>query len=250
MMRLILINTQEWLRLKFLHIVVVLSFLYFFISYLLGSLSFIEQQRLIFDFGLGGLEVSTLFIAAFLSTHALYRDIDRKTILVLLARPIPRWNILFGYLGSLVLLNSLVVIILGAVLFFFLEKLSYAPALLISILTILLKSIVVSSFGILCSVLARAMFSLVITIAFWMLTYSLPDLSFFAQKLNNMVLIFVSKFLDFIVPNFYSFNWKNYHFIRSELQLNDIFWSWLHCGGWIFLFLFLATIGFQRKEIV
>jgi ABC-type transport system involved in multi-copper enzyme maturation permease subunit len=214
---------------------------------LLGSLSFIEQQRLIFDFGLAGLEVSTLFIAAFISTHALYRDIDRKTILVLLARPIPRRNLLFGYLGSLVLLNSLVVLILGAVLFFFLEKLEYAPALLISILTILLKSIVVSSFGILCSVLARAMFSLVITIAFWMLTYSLPDLSFFAQKLNNVGLIYISKILNFVVPNFYSFNWKNYHFIRSEILTNDIAWAWLYCGG---LFLFLATLGFQRKEIV
>ncbi len=250
MIRLILIHTQEWLRLKFFHVVLFLSFFYIFISYLLGSLSFVEHQRLIFDFGLAGLEVTTLFVAAFISTHALYRDIERKTILVLLARPIPRWHLLAGYLGSLVLLNLLVTAVIGAVLFTFLEKKTYDLALLVSLSTILIKSVVISSFGILCSVLARSMFAFVITIAYWMMAYSIPDLQFFAKKLDNAVLIYFSKSLDYIIPNFYAFNWKNYHFLRAELNINDILWSWSHCLGWIFFLLFLAALAFRRKEII
>lgn len=250
MIRLILINTQEWLRLKFFHVVLFLSFFYFFLSYLLGSLSFVEHQRLIFDFGLAGLEISTLFVAAFLSTHALYRDIDRKTILVLLARPIPRWHLLVGYLGSLILLNLILVAILGGILFTFLENKSYAPALFVSIITILFKSIVISAFGILCSVMARAMFGFVITISYWVMAYSIPDLQYFAKLINNEVITKFSKVLDFLIPNFYAFNWKNYHFLRAELNINDIIWSWSHCFGWIFFLLFLAALGFRRKEIV
>ncbi len=250
MMRLILIHTQEWLRLKFFHVVSFLSLCYFLISYLLGSLSFVEHQRLIFDFGLAGLEISTLLIAAFISTHALYRDIDRKTILVLLARPIPRWHLLISYLGSLVLLNLILVTALGTVLFTFLEKSPYGFTLLISIFTILIKSIVISSFGILCSVLSRAMFSFVITIAYWMMTYSIPDLIYFAKKIDHPVLTGFSHVLDFLIPNFYAFNWKNYHFLRSEINWNEILWSWAHCFGWIFCLLFLAALFFRKKEIV
>ncbi len=250
MMRLILINTQEWLRLKFFHVVVFLSFFYIGLSYLLGSLSFVEHQRLIFDFGLAGLEISTLLIAAFISTHALYRDIDRKTILVLLARPIPRWHLLVGYLGSLVLLNLILTTVLGVVLFSFLEKNAYALTLFVSIVTILLKSIVITSFGILCSVLARAMFGFVITMAYWMMAYSIPDLQYFAKKLDNTVLIYLARGLDYLIPNFYAFNWKNYHFIRADLNINDILWSWSHCFGWILFLLFLSSVAFRKKEII
>lgn len=250
MMRLILINTQEWLRLKFFHVVLFLSFFYFILSYLLGSLSFVEHQRLIFDFGLAGLEISTLFVAAFISTHALYRDIDRKTILVLLARPIPRWHLLVGYLGSLFFLNLLLTAVLGAVLFTFLEKNPYELTLLVSLVTILLKSMVISSFGILCSVLSRAMFGFVMTLAYWMMAYSVPDLQYFAKKIDHTVLISISKILDYIIPNFYAFNWKSYQFLKAPLNINDILWSWFHCLGWILFLIFLASKLFQRKEIV
>ena len=250
MIRLILINTQEWLRLKFFHVVLFLSFFYFMVSYLLGSLSFVEHQRLIFDFGLAVLEISTLFVAAFISTHALYRDIDRKTILVLLARPIPRWYLLAGYLGSLFVLNLLLTAVLGFVLFMFLDKSPYLITLLISMITILLKSIVISSFGILCSVVARAMFSFVMTIAYWMIAYAIPDLQYFAKKIDNEILTYISKILDYMVPNFYAFNWKNYQFLKSAININDILWSWSHCTGWVLFLLFLAATFFQRKEIV
>ncbi len=250
MMRLIYINTQEWFRLKFFHVVAFLSLFYIFMSYLLGSLSFVEQQRLIFDFGLAGLEATTFFVAAFISTHALHREIERKTILVTLARPIPRWNLLIGYIGSLILLNLFVTLSLGAVLFSFLQKSQYSSALFISIVTILLKSIVIACFGILCSVLARAMFGFVMVIAYWIMAYAIPDLQFFAKKLENEALILLGKFLDFIIPNFYAFNWKSYHFLRATVDYKEVLWSWAHCFGWIFMLLFLAAVAFRRKEIV
>jgi ABC-type transport system involved in multi-copper enzyme maturation permease subunit len=250
MMRLILIHTQEWLRLKFFHVVLFLSFSYFLISYLLGSLDYIQHQRLIFDFGLAGLEISVLFVAAFISTHALHRDIDRKTILVLLARPIPRWHLLVGYLGSLILLNMILVTALGTVLFIFLGKTPYGLNLFVSLLSILMKSVVISSFGLLCSVLARPMFSFVIAISYWMMGYSIPDLQYFAKKMDDSLLIAVGNSLDYLIPNFYAFNWKNYHFLRSELSANDFLWSMAHCFGWVFCLLFLASLFFRRKEIV
>ena len=132
-MRLILVNTLEWIRLKFIHIIFFLAFSYYALSYLLGSLSFTEQERIFFDFGLGGIEVATVFVAAFLSTHALYREIERKTILVILARPIQRWQLLIGYLGGLSILNFFVVLILGGVLYFGLQESSqYGFQLLVS----------------------------------------------------------------------------------------------------------------------
>ena len=90
MKSLILVNTREWLRLKFMHVVFFLTFVYVIISYLMGSASFVISQRIVYDLGLAGLEISTFIVAAFFSTHALFKDVDRKTVQVILSRPIPR----------------------------------------------------------------------------------------------------------------------------------------------------------------
>jgi Cu-processing system permease protein len=251
MIRLIAVNTLEWIRLKFIHIILFLAFGYYALSYLLGSLSFTEQERIFFDFGLGGIEVATVFVAAFLSTHALHREIERKTILVLLARPIPRWQLLLGYLGGLSILNFFVVLILGGVLYFALEESShYGFNLFVSLFIIFYKSLVISAFGLLCSVLARPMFGFVLTLAFWIAAYSIPDIIFLAQKLKNESLIFFTKILNIIIPNFYIFNWKNFQFLRVDFVVNDLLWAIFHCTSWITILIFFASIAFRRKEIV
>lgn len=251
MIRLIFVNTLEWLRLKFFHIILFLAFLFYILSFLVGSLSFTEQERIFFDFGLGGIEVATIFLATFLSTHALYREIERKTILVLLARPIARWQLLVGYLGSLMILNLIVITILGGILYIGLEEASrYQVTLLSSLFIIFLKSIVISAFGLVCAVLSRPMFGFVLTLAYWIASYSLPDIIFLAAKLKNQGLILLTKILDFIIPNFYLFNWKNYHYLKSTFVFSDFLWAVFHCTVWtVFLFL-LASLVFRRKEIV
>ncbi len=250
MRSLIYVNIQEWLRLKFFHVVSLLALAYIVLTYLLGSLSFIERQRLIFDLGLAGVELTVVFISAFIATHALSRDIERKTILMILARPIQRWKILFSYLGSLFVLNSLVILVFGLIMFFYLDDKSYTLQLAVSLLTILFKGMVIAAFGLLCAVLARAMFGLVLSLFFWVSAYAVPDLQYLAERMKNSVLISIGQVLDFAIPQFYRFNWKNYAFLTSPLEINKIIWSWSHCLIWFLFLLFLAKLFFQRKEIV
>jgi ABC-type transport system involved in multi-copper enzyme maturation permease subunit len=254
MISLIYINTQEWLRLKFLQVAFFLSFAYICISYLLGALSFAEQTRIKFDFGLAGMEIITFIVAAFISTHALYRDIDRKTIQVILARPIARWNLLIGYLGSLFILNGILITFLGLTMILFFDfggaiELSLFNSLVI-MLTILLKSVVIGAFGLMISTVARPMFSLVLTISYWILAYSITDIEYFIKKAELQSLDFFVSALNFTIPQFYTFNWKSYYYIKNGFSYNDIMWSWFHCLGWIFLLLFTASQLIRRKDIV
>lgn len=244
------INTQEWIRQKFFQVIFFVAFIYLGLSSLVGTLSFVEQTRITTDFGLAGLEIICVFIAAFISTHALYRDIEKKTIQVVLSRPIPRWHLLMGYLGCIKVLNLLVIIGLGLIIGFLFSPANSSLNLVIALAVILLKSLVVGSFGLFMSVRARPMFSFVITLSFWALTYLVPDFMFFAEKNKSDLLIAVGKVFNWIVPRFYVFNWKDYHFLTSHVSVSEVLWVWLHCMSWIFGLLFLAAIAFRRKEIV
>ena len=254
MISLIYINTQEWLRLKFLQVVFFLSFAYVCISYLLGTLSFTEQARIKFDLGLAGMEITTFLVAAFISTHALYRDIERKTFQVILARPIARWNLLAGYLGSLFVLNFILITFLGITMISFFDFDGDLGSSLFNIIvimvTILLKSVVIGAFGVMMSAIARPMFSLVFTVSYWVLAYSISDIEYFLQKADLSSLNFVITGLNFLVPQFYTFNWKSYHYMKQGFTIHEIMWSWFHCAGWIFLLLFTASLLIRRKDIV
>ncbi len=254
MMSLIYINTQEWLRLKFLQVVFFLSFAYICISYLLATLSFTEQARIKFDLGLAGMEITTFLVAAFISTHALHRDIERKTFQVILARPIARWNLLVGYLGSLFVLNAILIAFLGLTMTLFFDfdgdlgKSLFN--LVVMMITILLKSVVIGAFGIMISTVARPMFSLVFTVSYWILAYSISDIEYFIQKAELQGLNFIVTGLNFFVPQFYTFNWKSFYYMKNGFVGTEILWSWFHCVGWIFLLVFAASLLIRRKDIV
>jgi ABC-type transport system involved in multi-copper enzyme maturation permease subunit len=217
---------------------------------LLGSLSFAEQLRIKYDLGLAGVELTTMLVSAVISTHALYRDIDRKTFQVILARPILRWHLLASYLGSLAILNTILVVFLGTTMAVFFGVGILFSNFLVVLITILLKSIVVGAFGIAICTVVRPMFGLVMTIAYWILAYSVSDIKFFLDKVDPEISKVVIGGLNWTVPQFYLFNWKSYAFLTSELAFREVIWSWFHCFGWIFLLLFTASLLIRRKDIV
>ncbi len=52
------------------------------------------------DIGLSGLSFLGLFISLFLSTHLIAKDLDKKTIFLVISKPIARWQYLLGkFLG-------------------------------------------------------------------------------------------------------------------------------------------------------
>ena len=249
MMKLMYINTQEWIRLKFFQIILFIAFIFVCFSYLLGSLSFTEQQRLIVDFGLAGIELAIIFIAAFFSTHSLHRDVERKTILVLLARPIQRWKILIGYFGSLAILNLITTIALGFILGFFLKETRQIGMFIVALVFIYLKSLIIGGFGLFASVVARPMFAFVLSLTYWLVSYSIEDIKFFLKK-SQADSGLLNWLLDYLFPQFYKYNWKTFSFVKAIPNPNDISWALTHSFFWLLLFLFLSTTIFRRKEIV
>lgn len=252
MMRLIWVNTQEWIRLKFFQIVLFISLLFVLFSQLLGSLSFTEQQRLVVDFGLAGIEISLIFIACFFSTHSLAKEIERKTILVLLARPIARWKILVGLFGSLALLNFMAVAVLSFTLLLFIQipNSLFGINFIIAIFFSYLKSLVIGAIGLSISIVARPMFAFVLSLTVWLMSYSIAEIQFFIERarIDHQKEIFAV--INTIFPQFYKFNWKTYGFLKTIINPYDVGWALLHSIGWILMGMFIAAALFRKKEIV
>lgn len=244
------LNASEWIRLKFFHIIIFFGLVFIGFSHMLSSLTFSVQERLLYDFGLAGLELGLIMISSLIGSHSIQREIDRKTLFVLLARPIPRSNIVLGSWLSILVLCFLFSSGFILSLIYSSGSSSHNLGLVIATFSSLLKAMVISSFAIACGLLVRPILALCASICYWILCYSLPDIKYFLLKLKDQSFLNLFDVFEKLIPQFYLYNWKSYYYILNMPKGSEILWSFFHSLGWTFVWLFLATLFFRRKEIV
>ncbi len=81
----------------------------------LAELSLDEQRRVVLDVGLASISLFSVVIAVFLGSSLLYKEIERKTLYVILPKPIRRYELLVGKFVGITLTASVFVGIMGAV---------------------------------------------------------------------------------------------------------------------------------------
>lgn len=244
------LNSREWIRLKFFHIVIFFGVLLIIFSHMLSTLTFSVQERLLYDFALGSLEISLIMIASLIGTHAIQREVDRKTMFVLLARPIPRNSIVIGAWGSILILSLLFTA--GFLVSFLATSGHSVPmyGVFVSAFTTLLKTMVITSVALAFGLLVRPILALVATICYWILCYSMNDIEFFVNKIESVEIQSTFEVLKNLFPEFYTYNWKSYYYVQNVPTGGEILWSSLHSMSWMCIWLLIACVVFRRKEIV
>ncbi len=84
-------------------------------SLALGELALDQQRRIVQDIGLASISVFSVVMAVFLGSSLLYKEIERKTLYVILPKPIRRHEFLLGKYFGIALTVFVFVAIMGAV---------------------------------------------------------------------------------------------------------------------------------------
>jgi ABC-type transport system involved in multi-copper enzyme maturation permease subunit len=84
-------------------------------SLALGELALDQQRRIVLDIGLASISIFSVVMAVFLGSSLLYKEIERKTLFVILPKPIRRHEFLLGKYFGIALTVFVFVAIMGAV---------------------------------------------------------------------------------------------------------------------------------------
>ncbi len=96
---------RETVRDKILYNLVIFALGLICFSLVLGEWSVLGAEKVIKDFTLAVMSISGLLMSIFVGIGLVQKEIQRKTALTLLAKPIPRWYFIVGkYLGLLAVL--------------------------------------------------------------------------------------------------------------------------------------------------
>ena len=112
----IALNTfREAVRDRILYGVLGCATLVLLFTLALAELALDQQARIVMDLGLASISLFSVVVAVFLGSSLLYKEIEKKTLYVILPKPIERWEFLVGKFAGIVLTGFVFIAIMGSV---------------------------------------------------------------------------------------------------------------------------------------
>src|SRR5512139_3449032 len=119
---------RESVRDKVLYNLVFFSVLLIAASYLLSQLTAGQDVKIIKDLGLAATSLFGLFIAVFIGIGLVSKEVERRSIYSLLAKPIHRYQLVLGKYCGLVLTLAVNVAVMAAALYLVLAYMAWGVA--------------------------------------------------------------------------------------------------------------------------
>lgn len=248
----VITNThKEAIRDKILYIILVFAILMLSASAFLSFLSVGQEGKIIIDLGLSSINIFGLLITIFIGTNLLNKEIDKKTIYLILTKPIYRFEFLLGKHFGLALTLFMVIGLMAGVFFalIFITMRIFSIGILQAIIFIYLEMFLLTAMAIFFSTISSPIMSAVFTLSMYVIGHLTQDILNFGLMSKNYFMKIFSQFLYYLLPDLSRLNIKN----TIIYNINGI--DWTAFGGillygllYSFVLLILAMIIFERKE--
>lgn len=206
------INTfREAVRDRVLYNLVFFGLLMIGAAILMGQISIGIHRLVIINLGLTAISLIGLVMAVFIGVGLVYKEMEKRTLYSLLARPVKRWQFLVGkYAGLLLTLlvnTSLMTLGLAIALYYVGRPFVRTDVtILVAIYFILLELALVTALALFFSCFSSPMLSILFTLAIYVTGIFAADIRDFGQLTHSPAIEGFTRVLYYLVPNFHNFN--------------------------------------------
>lgn len=249
----IAINTyREIIRDRILYGIIVFALLLIGVSIALGQLSYAEQARISADFGFTGIQMSACILAIFAGSTLVAREIEKQTVLTLLARPVSRAQFLLGKYFGLALVVLTVIAGLAVVLSGLLVALDFTigGSFFIALLGIALEAMVLMALALFFGSFSRPMMTVVFSVSLFMIGHWVKSLDFFVKKSDSESFKFLGGAIANGIPNLEKFNWRSAPIYSMQIPAHDVWFTLAYACGWTLVLMSLTILIFRRRDFV
>ncbi len=247
----IAINTfKEIVRNKFLYLILVFWFLFIVFSISLWKLTIWEDSKVITDFWIAMIEIFWLIWVLFVWSQLLFREIEGKTIFLILSKPIKRYEFILGkflWFWAIIFWVTLLQSILYLWVLFF-NGIEIESIILMSLVFILFKLWILIALVLFLSTFMSNILTIVVSIMIYFTSHSFSLLLDLVTRAKIVFLEFLVKILQLLFPPFEALNTKD--FIWSFIKFNTSFYieNMIYSILYLVLILFFTVLIFNRKK--
>jgi ABC-type transport system involved in multi-copper enzyme maturation permease subunit len=202
---------REAVRDRVLYNLVLFMLLIVASAMLLGDLTDGEQDRTIVNIGLTAMLFFGTFIAIFVGVGLVSKEIEKRTVFAVFAKPVARWEFLIGKYLGLCLTLLVNVAIMGAgisIALFFAEGAALAGTIWGSIFLIYLELIIITAVAILFSSFSSPSLSALLTFLVFIIGHMSTSLLELARGLSSQTAEIVFGVLYYVLPNLAHFSFR------------------------------------------
>ncbi|HET8646726.1 MAG TPA: ABC transporter permease subunit [Vicinamibacteria bacterium] len=218
---------------------------------LLGDLSIREDDKIIKDLGLAAMDVFGTLIAIFLGVGLVSKEIERRSLYPLLAKPLDRTEFFLGKFGGLgfTLLVNTVLMTLGVYLALLIAGRSLPLSLLKAVYGIYLGLLLVVAIALLLSSVTSAALAAVGTFGI-MIAGRFSAVIRDAREVMPGAPPWVVTFLYYVLPDFAKLDFKGRVAYGDPVPLSWVGWATTYALLYTTVVLALGVASFRRRELV
>ncbi len=246
----IALNTlKEIVRNKFLYLIVFFACVFIIFSLALGKLTIGEGDKVIVDFGLSMIEVFGLIGVLFVGSQLLFKEIEWKTIFLILSKPIKRQDFIlwkfFGFSASIFLIVFFQSLLFLFVLLF--QSIPISWLIVWSLLFTFFKLEILLAIVFFFSTFMSTMMTIMVSLMVYLIAHSFSLILDLFVKMQDMFLVNCIRIFQLIFPPLEALNIKDVIWTFSEFSTRFFLYNTVYSLLYICIILFFTVQIFSRK---
>lgn len=218
-------------------------------SLIVSELTVGERSRIVVDLGLSAISVLANLVAVFVTINQAAREIERKTVVVVLTKPVARWELVAGRFLGMAATLALMVAIMGALHAALLAAIGgFTPSLVPALVLTWMEALIVAALALFFSSFATPLPSMFLTLAFIVIGHTSWGLRMLAET-SGAAFKALLLLLYRALPNLSLLN------VRSAVTWGEAV-PWTHVAqggayafGYAAVLIVLASFALSRRDL-
>ena len=248
----IALNTfKEAVRDRILAVFFLFAVLLMASSTVLAWLTVGSELKIVTDVGLAAEAFFATLIAIFVGINLVYKEVDKRTIYAVLAKPVPRWLFIVGkYLG----LMAVLIVAIALMSFFYLGlvwwKGGVLPLHLVGALMLSVFEVsVVTAIAIVFSAFVPPIEAAILTAGLWAIGHLTWGLTGLIERIPSPAAGTVIGLLYYVLPDLETFNIRSQVVHDQPVALSYYLSALIYAAAYTAAMLTLAVLIFRRRDL-
>lgn len=217
---------------------------------IVGELSPFEQSKILLDLGQSVMALAGALIAIFLGISLVSKEIEKRTIYVVICKPVSRTQFLLGKVLGLVMTLTAAHLVMGAILALVTWGYGTAPGLplLQSVVLIWVQLVLLIALAVTFASFSSTMLSAMFTIGTWIIGQVVGDLATVAARSESTATRVVLGAVYWVMPNLALFDVKARATYGIPISAAEFSWSAAYGACYITALLCVASLVFTHRD--
>lgn len=242
---------QEVMRDRILYFIGFFSLLLILAQKIIPEIAAGTHEKILLDIGIGAIAVLSVIVAIFIGTALINKEIEKRTLLMLIPKPISRAELILGkHLGLTAVLGVMVTVMMA--IYLAMLSISQIDYPLVPLLTasgyLMLELALISAVAILFGVFTSSILATLFSFGVYLMGHFSEDLVDLGKLSNNASIESLTTSLYLVLPNLSRLDLKNeavYGLLPSMTELlSHALYSLLYTA----LLLIISMMIFAQKE--